>query len=107
MIFSSRPRARPAAPPVIALPVTMDMGGAQGLKDRLIAALASNPVLQLDGSQTAHVATPGVQLLLAASHSAKADGGRIILTNSSAALDAAFHDLGLANELAEWRTAHA
>jgi anti-anti-sigma regulatory factor len=107
MIFSSRQRTRPASPPVVTLPVALDMSGAQELKDRLIAALASNPVLRIDGSQTTHVATPGVQLLLAASQSAQSDGGKIIVTNSSAALDAAFQDLGLANELAEWRSAHA
>jgi anti-anti-sigma regulatory factor len=107
MMFYSRPKAGPATPPVIALPANLDMRSVQDLKDRLAAALASNPVLRLDGAQTTHVATPGVQLLLAASRTAKSEGGRIVLTNGSAALEAAFQDLGLANELAEWGTAHA
>ncbi|MFZ1110690.1 MAG: STAS domain-containing protein [Rhodomicrobium sp.] len=106
MMFYSRPRARPVTPPVIKLPANLDMRSAQDLKDRLAAALASNPVLRLDGSETTHVATPGVQLLLAASQTAKSDGGKIVLTNGSAALEAAFQDLGLGNELAEWGTAH-
>jgi anti-anti-sigma regulatory factor len=107
MMFYSRPRARPVTAPVIKLPANLDMRSAQDLKDRLAAALASNPVLRLDGSETTHVATPGVQLLLAASQTAKSDGGKIVLTNGSAALEAAFQDLGLGNELAEWGTAHA
>jgi anti-anti-sigma regulatory factor len=107
MMFSSRQRATPEAPRVTMLPATLDMRSAQELKDRLTTALASDPVLRLDGSQTTHVATPGVQLLLAASQSAKSDGGRIILTESSPALEAAFQDLGLDGELAEWGTAHA
>ncbi len=107
MMFSSRQRARPATPPVTTLPVTLDMRSAQDLKDQLTAALASDSMLRLDASQTTHVATPGVQLLLAASQSAKSGGGRIVLTRSSEALDAAFQELGLASELAEWGTAHA
>lgn len=107
MMFYSRQRATPVTPPVIKLPANLDMRSVQDLKDRLIAALASNPVLLLDGAETEHVATPGVQLLLAASRTAKADGGQIALANRSAALEAAFQDLGLANELAEWGKAHA
>jgi anti-anti-sigma regulatory factor len=108
MMFYSRQRTtRPVTPPVIKLPVNLDMRSAQELKERLVAALASDPVLRLDGSETTNVATPGVQLLLAASQTAKSDGGKIVLTNGSAALEAAFQDLGLANELAEWGTAHA
>ena len=107
MMFSSRQRARAATPPVTTLPVTVDMRSAQDLKDQLTAALVSDPVLRLDGSQTTHVTTPGVQVLLAASQSAKSSGGRITLTRSSEALDAAFLELGLASELAEWGTAHA
>jgi anti-anti-sigma regulatory factor len=107
MMFHLRPRARPFTPPVIKLPANLDMTSAQDLKDRLAAALATNPVLRLDGSETTHVATPGVQLLLAASQTAKSEGGRMVLTNGGAALEAAFQDLGLANELAEWGTADA
>ncbi len=107
MMFNSRQRARPAPLPVTKLPAILDMRNTQDLRDRLLSALAVSSDLRLDGSETTQVATPGVQLLLAASQSAKAKGGKIIMTNPSPALEAAFLDLGVAAELTEWREAHA
>ena len=89
------------------LPASLDSGNAQDWKERLIAALTLNPVLKLDGSETSHVTTPGVQILLAAEQSAKSKGGKIVLMNPSSALEAAFDDLGLIHLLREWRPAHA
>jgi anti-anti-sigma regulatory factor len=102
MMFSSRQRAK-----ALTLPVTLDMRNAQELKDRLLAALELNPVLQLDGSGTTHVATPGVQILLAAAQSAKSKGGNLVLIEPSSALEEAFHDLGLTHAYSEWRAANA
>ena len=89
------------------LPPSLDLGNAQDWKERLIAALTLNPVLKLDGSETRHATTPGIQILLAAAQSAKSKGGKIVLTNPSAALEAAFDDLGLTQTLQGWREAHA
>jgi anti-anti-sigma regulatory factor len=85
----------------------LDLGNAQDWKERLIAALTLNPVLKLDGSETNHVTTPGIQILLAAEQSARSKGGKIVLSNASSALEAAFDDLGLSDTLREWRPAHA
>jgi anti-anti-sigma regulatory factor len=107
MMFNPRQSETPATLPVTKLPAILDMRNTQDLRDRLLSALEASPVLQLDGSETTQVATPGVQLLLAASQSAKAKGGKIIMTDPSPALEAAFLDLGVAAELTEWREAHA
>ncbi len=102
MMFSPRLRVK-----TLLLPTSLDLGNAQDWKERLIAALTLNPVLKLDGSETTHVATPGIQILLAAAQSAKEKGGRVVLMNPSSALEAAFEDLGLAHVLGEWSTHHA
>jgi anti-anti-sigma regulatory factor len=83
------------------------MRNAQDLKDRLLAALALSPVLRLDGSEIQNVATPGVQVLLAAARSAESEGGKVILTKTSSALEEAFRDLGLTQAYTQWRSAHA
>ncbi len=102
MMFSSRLRVK-----TLLLPASLDMVSAQDWKERLMAALTLNPVLKLDGSETTHVATPGLQILLAAAQSAKSKGGKLVLMNPSQALEAAFADLGLAHALNEWRAHHA
>jgi len=112
MMFSSRPRAKTLQLPAshektLQLPVSLDIGTAQGLKESLLSALAMSPAVRLDGSETRHVATPGVQVLLAASQSAKSTGGRIVLTASSPALETALADLGLTETFTEWTAAHA
>ena len=102
MMFSPRLRVK-----TLELPASLDLGNAQDWKERLLAALTLNPVLKLDGAGTAHVTTPGVQILLSAHQSAQAKGGKLVLLNPSPALEAAFNDLGLAGKLGEWRAAHA
>jgi len=92
MKVAAQPRAK-----TLTLPAVLDMRNAQGLKDTLMAALESNPVLR----------TPGVQVLLAASQLAQSDGGRLILANPSSALEAAFRDLGLSQKLKDWGAADA
>ena len=89
------------------LPASLDLGNAQDWKERLIAALTLTPVLKLDGSETMHVTTPGIQILLAAAQSAKSKGGKIVLINPSSALNAAFDDVGLTHTLQGWEEAHA
>jgi len=101
MMFSPRLRVEP-----LLLPASLDLANAEDWKDRLLAALTLNPVLKLDGSETTHVTTPGIQVLLAAHQSAKAKGGKVVLMNSSPAVEAAFGDLGLAPTFEEWRSAH-
>ena len=102
MMFSPGLRVK-----TLQLPASLDLGNAQDWKERLIAALTLNPVLKVDGSETSHVTTPGIQLLLAAGESAKSKGGKLELMNPSPALEAAFDDLGLTNTLREWGAAHA
>jgi len=102
MMFSPGLRVK-----TLQLPASLDLGNAQDWKERLIAALTLNPVLKVDGSETSHVTTPGIQLLLAAGESAKSKGGKLELMNPLPALEAAFDDLGLTNTLREWGAAHA
>jgi len=100
MKVASRPRAQ-----ALVLPVTLDMSNAQELKDRLMAALERTSMLRLNGSKTRQVATPGIQILLAASQSANSAGGRFILVSPSPALKTAFEALGLSHKLNDWRAA--
>jgi anti-anti-sigma regulatory factor len=97
--MKAAPRQRAKA---LALPAILDIGNAQELMDSLVAALEQSPVLRLNGSKTAQVSTPGVQVLLAASQSAQAGGGRLVLSSPSPALREAFDSLGLPNQLKEW-----
>jgi anti-anti-sigma regulatory factor len=89
------------------LPASLNLANAQDWKERLLAALTLTPVLKLDGSETMHVTTPGVQILLAAAQSAQSKDSKIVLLNPSSALEAAFDDLGLTHTLQGWREAHA
>jgi anti-anti-sigma regulatory factor len=90
----------------LALPAILDIGNAQELMDSLVAALEQSPMLRLNGSKTGQVTTPGAQVLLAASQSALAGGGKLILSSPSQALQEAFEALGLPNQLSEWRAAN-
>ena len=101
--MKAAPRQRAKA---LTLPATIDIGNAQELLDSLAAALEQSPVLRLNGAKTIQVSTPGVQVLLAASQSALAGGGRLILSSPSQALQDAFDGLGLPNQLSEWRAAN-
>lgn len=112
MMFSSRLRAKALQTSVpqektLRLPASLDLGSAQALKESLLSALAVSPALKLDASETRHVATPGVQVLLAAAQAAKSAGGKVVLTGSSPVLEAAFADLGLTETFTEWKAAHA
>lgn len=94
---ASRQRTKP-----LVLPAVLDMRNAQDLRDSLMAALEQGPVLRLNGSKIQQVFTPGVQVLLAASKTALAEGGQLLLANPSPALQTAFCDLGLSDQLNAW-----
>ncbi len=101
--MKAAPRQRARA---LTLPAILDIGNAQELQDSLAGALEQSPVLRLNGSKINQVSTPGVQVLLAASQSALAGGGKLILTSPSPALREAFESLGLPNQLSEWSAAN-
>ena len=101
--MKAAPRQRAKA---LTLPAILDIGNAQELQDSLAGALERSPVLRLNGSKINQVSTPGVQVLLAASQSALAGGGKLILASPSPALQEAFESLGLPNQLSEWRAAN-
>ena len=78
--MKAAPRQRAKA---LTLPAILDIGNVQELQDSLAGALEQSPVLRLNGSKINQVSTPGVQVLLAASQSALAGGGKLILTSPS------------------------
>ncbi len=86
----------------LALPPALDLAAAQSLKEALIAAAMSGGPVLLDGVDVERVGTPAVQVLLAGQRSFAAEGRRFGLTRPSAALRAAFDDLGLSRELQRW-----
>lgn len=83
----------------IILPTVFDMGGTIGIVDDLKAAVAGSTDVTVDGSAVERCGTPGIQILLAAARSARANGHTLHLTAASEPLKATFHTLGLAAEL--------
>lgn len=59
----------------------------------------TGPDIVIDAGGVAHLGALGAQLLLAARASAKARGGRLILSPASDAFVRALHDLGLSERL--------
>lgn len=87
----------------IKLPAQLDLAALPALRDEIGGAIGVS--LTIDGSDVERVGTPAVQLLLAAAKAVAAEGRSFALRSPSAALAAAFLDLGLASELDCWSAA--
>lgn len=81
-------------PNTITLDAIMDLTAAEGLKQQLLEALSGESSLVIDVSGVDFIATPCVQLLLAAQMSAKKAGGFLKFTNMTPAFHSAVKDLG-------------
>lgn len=87
----------------IAFGPVLDIRAAAHLRDGLSKALARGKPVVIDAGQVERLSTPCVQVLLAASKSAEAAGGRLTLTQASDGFVAAFSDLGLFGNLMNWQ----
>jgi chemotaxis protein CheX len=83
------------------LPQILDLTQARGLRDRLIALLATSTVV-LDASVVERMSTPCAQVLLAAGRAAEAADARFQIVNASHVFRAALADLGLQSEFGNW-----
>jgi anti-anti-sigma regulatory factor len=81
----------------------LDIRTAGPLRDGLQKALKRGKPVVIDAAQVDRLSTPCIQVLLAASKSAEAGGGRIVLAQASDAFVAAFGDLGLFASLMSWQ----
>lgn len=84
----------PAQAAAMTLPAVLDLGAAAELKERLLA-FAGVSRLSIDCSAVERVGTPAIQVLLAASRSAAAEGRSVELNAASPVLREALTDLGL------------
>jgi anti-anti-sigma regulatory factor len=80
------------------LPSVLDLPAAHGLRDSLLDAAASARAVVADGAAVERTGTPAVQVLLAASRTIAANGGKFVLSRPSSVLRSALDDLGVSNE---------
>lgn len=78
---------------------SLDIASVQQLKPRLAKSLARGSSIELKADQVEKADTAGLQLLLAVSHQAAAQGGRIIWKKPTEKLLEAARLLGLSSEL--------
>ena len=90
-----------SASPILLDPVC-GMAQALELRGKLIGALDTSPECVVDASKIERVATPCIQLLIAADRAARAKGGHLHITAFSPAFALACGDMGLAETLAQW-----
>ena len=83
--------------PIVQFPPAADLSAARPLADDLQAAIARAGGATIDASQVDRIATPCLQVLIAASRS-----GAIRLRKPSEAFSDAMRDLGLEHLLEEW-----
>jgi chemotaxis protein CheX len=88
---------------IVPLPPVLDIAAAHALKGLIGEALASSAGVTLEGARVESIGTPAVQVLLAAARTCAAQRRGFVLEQPSAAVCAAFDDLGLTSELAQWR----
>ena len=82
------------------LPV-LDITKAKDLQSNLLDCIKNGSVL-IDGSDVERIATPCVQLILAAARDCEAAGSPFRILNISEAFKAALVDLGLQPEFNRW-----
>ena len=86
----------------VALPATLDAGLASPLRDALARDCRTLPGLEIDGSAVESIATPGIQILVAAGLTFDSEGRPFRITQPSTPLKSAFADLGLRSVLERW-----
>lgn len=84
-------------PLTVSLPAIFNGPAAQGMRDVLLEVAGSSAHIVVDGSAVERVGTPALQVLIAASRTAAANGGTFSLTGPSEALRAALEDLGFSS----------
>lgn len=85
-----------------ALSEVLDINAAQSLREGLIEVGTTTERIVVDGSQVDRIATPAVQILLAAAREFSAEGRSFSVHDASQPLVSAFEDLGLAEDLKRW-----
>lgn len=89
----------------LTLPVTLDAGLALPLRNALARDCRDLPGLEIDGSAVELIATPGIQILVAAGLTFDREGRPFQITQPSSPLKNAFADLGLRSALERWSVA--
>ena len=90
---------------VLPLQASLDLVAAMRLKEQTSEAIASSTSVVIDASAVERITTPCVQVLVAAAHSAAAQGGTFAVGRASEAFKAAFLDLGLGELYQTWSAA--
>ena len=86
---------------VFKLPAQVDISSAASFFDSVNAAYASGSIT-FDASKVDRITTPGVQILLSATKTAKENGGKASVLEPSESFKTIISDLGFSNQLNEW-----
>ena len=86
---------------VFELPSQIDISSAAKLCDDIKAIYTSNNIT-LDAGKVDRITTPGIQILLAITTTAKSRGGLVTITKPSEIFQSIISDLGFSNQLKEW-----
>ncbi|WP_407049777.1 STAS domain-containing protein [Methyloraptor flagellatus] len=78
----------------VALPTHVDMAATIELREQLLA-MAGAPRIEVDGAAVERIGTPAIQVLLAATRGAAAEGRSLKLRSPSSAMRRALEDVGL------------
>lgn len=87
---------------VITLPLVLDLGGAQILRETLLHAGSAAGRMMVDAAQVERIGTPAIQVLLAAARAQAANDRPFTLRQPSEVVVKAFEDLGLIEEMNRW-----
>jgi anti-anti-sigma regulatory factor len=91
----------------VVLPAFLDAEAAIDVARALREAHADGAPVRLNAAEVRRVATPAIQVLLAAGRSAQAAGRAFCIDQPTRDVVTAFEDLGLLDELNSWSLNHA
>lgn len=86
---------------IFLLPAQMDITSIAQISNDITSMYTGNNIT-FDASKVERITTPGVQLLLATSGTAKARGGKVLVQEPSEAFTNIISELGFSNQLKEW-----
>ena len=88
------------------LPTALTIETVESVLGNLKTAPLTSGRLIVDAAGVEIITTPGVQIVLALAQSLMQAGGKLTISQPSAAFTQAFATLGLGNKLTEWSSNH-
>lgn len=85
------------------VPEVVDIKNVEAFLSSVRDAMANSNDIELDCSKVERMTTPGIQVILSAAKTAVEKGGKITLKDPSENMTVIFNDLGLSEQLQEWK----